>query len=177
VFLGLNPGGDSITHEEQRESCENGSPYVNEIWKNYPPGQEPLQKQIQILFAGQGWEYDQVLSGQLVPFRSQNWSSLPRKEESLEFGTSLWAEIFSYVRPNLVVALGKTEARAPINNLLSNVFGNVIRSKEISVGWGKICGGLDIYDHCRFISLPHLSRFRIMGRPASREGLKQLFSV
>ena len=46
VFVTLNPGGDKITHEEDRQSCENGSPYLIERWKNFPPGEEAYSESI-----------------------------------------------------------------------------------------------------------------------------------
>ena len=172
VFVTLNPGGDTITHEEDRESCENGSPYLLECWKHFPPGEEPLQKQIQLLFDTLGWEFDSVLSGQLVPFRSPSWKELPKRKESLQFGIQLWSKILKYVKPSLVVAMGKSHLRSPLVEIL----GTPTVSENHSVGWGNITASKDIFPSCALVSLPHLSRFQIMGRPASHEPLKVIFN-
>lgn len=172
AFITLNPGGNKITHDEVRESCEHGSPYVVEQWKSYPEGKEPLQQQIQKLYQMLGWDFDSVLSGQFVPFRSPTWAELPNRNESLQFGIELWGEIIRHVKPRLIVAMGKSQLRTPLVKAL----GTPIMSESHSVGWGKISAGLDIFEDCVLVSLPHLSRFQIMGRSASSEQLKELFN-
>ena len=106
AFITLNPGGNTITHEEVRESCEQGSPYLVEQWGNHPVGKAPLQLQIQQLYQMLGWDFDSVLSGQFVPFRSPTWDGLPRRKESLQFGIELWAGIIKHVKPRIIVAMG-----------------------------------------------------------------------
>jgi hypothetical protein len=163
-FITLNPGGDKITHEKDKKSCENGSPYLYESWKSCLPGEESLQKQIQLLFEDLGWEFDNVLSGQLVPFRSPSWAELPNQSDSLKFGIQLWKKILRYVQPKVVVAMGKSDLRTPLIEIL----GYPIKSENLPVGWGNISAALDFFDNCTLLSLPHLSRFRIMGRPESQ---------
>src|SRR5690606_7164545 len=68
VFITLNPGGAIVSHAAQRESCEAGSPYLTETWKGQEPGADPLQRQIQSLYSFLDWDFDSVLSGQLIPF-------------------------------------------------------------------------------------------------------------
>jgi hypothetical protein len=172
IFITLNPGGDKITHERDKESCEHGSPYLYESWKGCPPGEESLQKQIQILYRELDWEFDSVLSGQLVPFRSPSWSELPRQGESLEFGIQLWREVINCVKPNIIVAMGKSELRSPLIKIL----GKPKASETHSVGWGNISASLDIFASCKLLSLPHLSRFKIMGRPQSQTCINTIVS-
>lgn len=172
VFVTLNPGGNEIAHEDQRESCEDGSAYVVERWKNHPPAEAPLQKQIQLLYRRLNWDFRDVLSGQLVPFRSPSWKDLPRRRESLTFGETLWKDILRYVCPEMVVVMGTSQLRAPMRRIL----GDGISSQDILVGWGSVKAGLDVYSACRLVSLPHLSRFPIMRRVESQEGLDKLFS-
>ena len=160
VFVTLNPGGNEIPPDHPPESCEEGSAYKVECWKNCPRGEAPLQKQIQGLYCRLGWDFDEVLSGQLVPFRSPCWKSLPRRPESLAFGEKLWKEILDYVQPEMIVAMGKSQLRAPMRRIL----GNPDSSREIWVGWGRVTSGLDVYSTCRLVTLPHLSRFPIIGR-------------
>ncbi|AIE76182.1 hypothetical protein D082_50200 (plasmid) [Synechocystis sp. PCC 6714] len=173
IFLTINPAGNKITHADSRESCENGSPYLYERWKNSAPGKSPLQVQIQLLFMELEWEFDSVLSGQLVPFRSPSWNDLPHQKQSLNFGISIWARIIAHVQPKMIVAVGKTQLREPICKML----GSPILSSEELVGWGSISAGLDIFDSCSLVTLPHLSRFQIMGRDKSKEPIRKLIQT
>ena len=172
LFITLNPGGDKITHERDKESCEHGSPYLYESWKDCPPGEGSLQKQIQILYSELGWEFDSVLSGQLVPFRSPSWEQLPRQKESLEFGIQLWQKVINYVEPNVIVAMGKSELRSTLIEIL----GEPKTSETHSVGWSNVSANLDIFSSCKLLSLPHLSRFKIMGRPQSQACINTIVS-
>jgi len=172
VFLTLNPGGDKLTHEKDKESCENGSPYLHESWKNFAPGQELLQKQIQMLFSELDWTFDSVLSGQLVPFRSPSWAELPNQKASLRFGVALWKRVLEYVKPCLVVAMGKSELRTPLVDILGSPNG----TETHSVGWGNISASLDMFENCKLLTLPHLSRFKLMGRPESRHPINKIIS-
>ncbi|MFK8032200.1 MAG: hypothetical protein AB8G18_18365 [Gammaproteobacteria bacterium] len=171
LFLTLNPAGSEIAHAEHRESAEFGSPYVFETWAGHLPGQAPLQQQIQKLYRRLDWSFNVVLSGQLVPFRSPSWAELPRKTESLEFGTGLWKDVIRYVQPRIIVAVGKGQLRNPLIQIL----GVPEESHDVPVGWGQVTAGLDLYKDCRVVTLPHLSRFQIMGRSQSERGLSILF--
>lgn len=171
VFITLNPGGSVIAHEAQQESCEDGSAYLVEQWGKNTPGNAPLQRQIQSLYRHLGWEFDDVLSGQFVPFRSPSWDDLPNCQCALQFGTEIWSKLLDVIQPSTVIAMGKSKLRHPIRTIL----GSPEYSANISVGWGNITAGLDIYSDYRFVSLPHLSRFQIIDRPESEAGLCELF--
>jgi hypothetical protein len=107
AFIGLNPGGNSKTDDHVDFAMPNGSAYRDESWKGRPPGQEVLQQQVLSLFARLCVEPDQVLAGNLVPFRSHDWKSLENKTAALEFGRKIWARIFADANPTRVVAMGK----------------------------------------------------------------------
>ena len=50
LYLGLNPGGKEDLPEHPHTSCENGTAFFTESWKNNVPGTENLQVQTQLLF-------------------------------------------------------------------------------------------------------------------------------
>ncbi|MEW8437166.1 MAG: hypothetical protein AB2689_03330 [Candidatus Thiodiazotropha taylori] len=171
VFITLNPGGSTISHEAQQESCEEGSSYLVEKWGSNAPGNAPLQRQIQSLFNNLDWNFEKVLSGQFVPFRSPSWAELPHRQSALKFGYQIWSKLLDVVQPSTVVVMSKSELRKPIRSIL----GTPQSSTNVGVGWGNITAGLDIYPNCRLVSLPHLSRFQIIDRSASQVGLRELF--
>lgn len=173
IFLTLNPGGNVSRNDHPAESCESGSAYVVESWSGAPPGNSKLQLQIRALFSLIDENIDGILSGQLVPFRSPSWDALPRKEECLAFGRELWTDIIELVNPNLIIAMGKTQLRPALLDIL----GEPTMSEDVPVGWGKIKAGLDIYPGTRIVSLPHLSRFGIVTRSESLPSLKYLFDL
>lgn len=173
LFLTLNPGGSINRPDHPSSSCEDGSAYLVESWSGATPGQSKLQTQVQALFKLIDTDVETALSGQLVPFRSPSWSELPQQTECLEFGKRLWTEIIGYVRPSLIIAMGKSQLRP----VLRDICGEPEESQDILVEWGSISAGLDLYPGTRVVSLPHLSRFGIMTRVQSQPALKQLFAL
>lgn len=171
VFLTLNPGGDVIPPDHPSASCESGSAYVVESWGNSTPGASNLQVQIRSMFQILQIDINNVLSGQLVPFRSPSWIELPNCAECVTFGKKIWSEIIEYVQPKLIIAMGKTQLRP----VLLDILGEPVHCENVLVNWGKITAGIDVYEGKRVISLPHLSRFGIMTRPESRSAVDYLF--
>jgi hypothetical protein len=105
ALVTINPGGASF--EAPRWSVEEGSAYAIERWKGCAPGQETLQRQVIRMFQIMDVKPDKVLSGYLVPFRSQDWSKLPKKSDSIRFGIGLWREVFERVNAQTVLAFGR----------------------------------------------------------------------
>ena len=66
ALITLNPGGGK--YEPSLWSVEGGSAYVIESWKGFPPGEEPLQRQVRRMFEIMGVSPDEVLSAHFVPF-------------------------------------------------------------------------------------------------------------
>ena len=160
ALVTINPGGSS--YEPPAWSVESGSAYVVESWKDYAPGQEKLQLQVQRMFQVMGMKPEQVLSGYLVPFRSSGWAELPRKSESLRFGASLWREVFKRANIDTVVSFGKDTATYMAELLEAE------REVPLPAGWGSLT--IDRYRFGtggRLIVIPHLSRFGLFGRPNS----------
>ncbi|MGQ3673559.1 uracil-DNA glycosylase family protein [Xanthobacter sp. TB0136] len=170
AFIGLNPAGQVRPPDHPDLAPAQGSAYSTESWAGHAPGESPLQKQARTLFHHLGVRPEQVLAGNLVPFRSPSWAELPHRKAARTFGETLWKDILARARPRLVICMG------------AEVFGSVGQLLEagepcaISLGWGKIQGARARFGRGTIIRLPHLSRFRIITRAESRDGLKSLFA-
>ncbi|WP_127902574.1 hypothetical protein [Solirhodobacter olei] len=171
AFIGLNPGGDQIQPEHPDISTQVGSAYEDEAWGGYPPGESPLQRQVQALFGRLRIRPDQVLAGNLVPFRSPTWKSLVGRDDALAFGSNLWTEILAAARPSLVISMGN-ETTFALARLL-----DVKHPARREVGWGRVTAtrGVSADAATMLIGLPHLSRFRIITRPESARRLSGIF--
>jgi hypothetical protein len=162
ALITINPGGSKF--EEPRWSVEAGSAYAIESWKDRPPGQESLQRQVRRMFEIMAVKSEEVLSGYLVPFRSSTWNALENKQASKEFGLSIWRDILDRPKPRTVIAFGKDIAD-DIASLL-----DAKGCKKYSAGWGEQT--IDTFHHGsggKLIVLPHLSRFSLFNRPQSEE--------
>lgn len=169
AFIGMNPGGQREEPDQPRFAPDHGSAYEDEIWGNAPPGQSKLQRQVQALFAGLGVAPSDVLAGNLVPFRSPDWSALQDKQGSLAFGQRLWKDIVARAKPSLVVTMG-----GPTFDALAGALMTEATEKHL-LGWGTVAGRRAVFDGGALIGLPHLSRFGVMKREQSQEGLAALF--
>ena len=105
-----------------------------------------------------------------MPFRSPDWASLHDREQALKFGVSLWREVLAHARPELVVGMGR-ETTGALAAML-----DVRNVQRVPIGWGKIAGVRADFANGTLVGLPHLSRFGIMLRPQSEEGLRTLFA-
>ncbi|MEC9431600.1 MAG: hypothetical protein VYD87_01725 [Pseudomonadota bacterium] len=169
AFLGLNPGGRVRPTDHAEFAMPAGSAYVVESWAGHLPGGSPLQRQVRALFNGLAVEPEDVLAGNLVPFRSPDWASLHDREQALKFGIGLWREVLALARPELVIGMGRETTGALATMLDAR---NVQR---VPIGWGKIAGVRADFANGTLVGLPHLSRFGIMLRPQSEAGLRTLF--
>lgn len=170
AFIGLNPGGGRAEPDHPTFARpENSSAYLDERWKGYPAGDEPLQRQVQSLFAYLGVAAPSVLAGNLVPFRSPSWDTLKDQRRALAFGLHLWRQILNRARPSLVIAMGK-DTSARLRELLG-----VRDVASIPIGWGNVAALKGRFGSSYFVGLPHLSRFRIFGRVSSAPAVRTLF--
>ncbi len=169
AFLGLNPGGNHKPRGHAEFSMPSGSAYLEERWDNHSAGNSPLQRQVLKLFKTVGEAPENVLAGNLVPFRSPTWSSLKAKPQALEFGKEIWRSIFNYANPDIVIGMGEVAKTALIDLL------RVRDVEAIPLEWGNICAVRGRFDQGVFIGVPHLSRYRIMYRSQSMSALQRLF--
>lgn len=170
AFIGLNPGGNYQPADHGEFCMSAGSAYVVETWgASSNAGESPLQIQVRSLFKRLCVEPDQVLAGNLVPFRSPSWSRLARPDFSLSFGEEIWAEILQRACPKLIIGMGH-ETFDPLSRIV-----RVSAEKRVSVGWGKVSAKSASFEGGKLVVLPHLSRFSIITRALSAEALAALF--
>jgi hypothetical protein len=185
AFVPLNPGV-GMYHERPKLSFEEGSAYRVEPWG---PGGVLSTLQIQI-----GGLYDalaerdegttaeelmdQTLALNFCPFRSPDWKQLVNPKESIEFSQRMWARVLEIVEPPVIVCLGGE----PMHYLdpVLRAGGAALTGPEQrdSVGWGTVTYAVRRYTTGRgevtMVRLPHLSRFRIFGRPESQHATNDI---
>ncbi|UWR10903.1 uracil-DNA glycosylase family protein [Sulfitobacter mediterraneus] len=167
AFIGLNPGGRFVDPTHGKFSSEAGSAYRREV-EDWGPS-SGLQDQVMALFDRLDIVPEDVLAGNLVPFRSPSEDSLLGAAEAISFGRALWADILDKVKPTLVVSMGGT-ANREIKQLL-----NVRNLASHPIGWGNYTASRGVFEGGTWIGLPHLSRFAIMKRSKSEAALNVLF--
>jgi uracil-DNA glycosylase len=172
AFIGLNPGGDE-SNTDHGEIDTVGSAYESEDWSTakhtYSPGKSPLQLQVRKLFGMLGVNASDVLAGNLVPFRSPSWKSLPRRDEAISFGAELWRALITHANPRLIVVM----SQEPWEALLRDWKIANIESKGIN--WGSYQIRRGNWEGTKVVALPHLSRFRIMERSKSEDAVSWAF--
>lgn len=171
VVVGLNPGG-RVRHGSDW-SREDGNAYWDESWGGKPAGTDALQRQVQRLAAFVGVAPDDVASAQFVPFRSNSWSDLGRRQDAVEFARGLWKWVVDRSPATTYACLGKTVTGPEIAGLL-----DASHVANIPAGWGSQT--IDRYeskDGRAVVALPHLGRFQLFGRAASENGLKAAFRL
>lgn len=169
AFIGLNPGGGFKPADHAEFAMTDGSAYKLERW-NGAPGESKLQRQAQALFQRLDVPLEDVLAGNLIPFRSRSWSAMHHRSDALAFGKTLWSDILDRARPRLVIAMGRVTIDA-----LADVL-NVGHLEKVPVGWGTVKARRGPHRNGIFVGLPHLSRFAIIGRPESEGALQTLFN-
>lgn len=169
AFIGLNPGGAEERPDHAEFAMEPGrSAYRDESW-GAAPGAARLQREVLALFGRIGVAPEEVLAGNLVPFRSPSWTDLHDRRAALAFGAGLWRDILARARPKLVIAMGAESWRALAAILEAGP------ARRVPLAWGRVAGRAAAFPGGRLTGLPHLSRFPIVTREASRSGLAELF--
>lgn len=104
-----------------------------------------------------------------------------QRDESIAFSRDLWGDILGSVTPSAIVCLGDRPARELGATLVSSGWRLSGRPEIGLVGWGDVTYELAYYDFAGartlLARLPHLSRFGIFGRPASKEATDRLASL
>lgn len=174
AFIGLNPGGNHHPSNHSELSMTGGSAYESEAWNGSSPGESALQVQVLRLFSFLGEKPEKVLAGNLVPFRSPTWAALNNAEDAVLFGKKIWAAILNRAQPELIVSMG-----AEVRNALGEVL-EVQNFQVTKLGWGNVSARDAAFVTPQFeghlVCLPHLSRYKILGRQESNDAIKNLFS-
>ncbi len=179
----LNPAGDrDYPSHRGVERYEGGNAYTSIDWGGHGKGKAPLQRQVQGVFrhlqkrAGFAGPLDefarsQVVTSQIVPFRSPSEKTLHRRDESLTFSRNLWREIFEFWRPEAVVSISGTTTAE-----LTGLLGDIVEESSLPTGWGNYKMTLRGFEGgTRLLGLPHLSRFALFGRWQSEPHLEEAF--
>ncbi|WP_170940981.1 uracil-DNA glycosylase family protein [Antarctobacter heliothermus] len=173
AFIGLNPGGSFESPDHAEFAMPKGSAYVDEVW----PSSSRLQQEALALFERLGIAPEAVLAGNLVPFRSPDWKSLAERRKAQAFGEEIWGAILDRACPRCVVTFGS------VANDAVRVLLGVSNPKFIPVRWGDMTAQRGEFERTAshgtwsgtWIGMPHLSRFTVMTRPASRAAIDVLF--
>lgn len=172
VFIGINPGGRNKDIANDGLSVEVGSSYRIERWGgSFEPGKAPLQKQVLALFRLLSENPDQVLSGNLIPFRSPSIAELEDVQSVTAFGKELWVAILSRCPAKLIITMGNqvTKSIAPLLGITS--------LEKYPSGWGNVSIQVGEANGVLLIGIPHLSTFKLLSRPKCVEILKDILAL
>lgn len=170
AFIGLQPGGSFVPTDHPDLCRESGSAYVEEQWGNYDAGKHPLQRQVRALFERLNVRPEDVLAGNLVPFRAPNAASFPDMTGAIGFGEELWRDLLESARPDLVITMS-----APVTRSIAKVAGISAMEAHPS-GWGNVKLFMGKSESFKLLGLPHLSRFRIMTHRKSQQFISNVIN-
>ncbi len=168
-FIGLNPAGKSPDKKNDGFSSERGSSYKIEEWGIYPPGEAPLQRQVCALFEFIEVPPNQILSGNLIPFRSPRIFDLPNKARAINFSENIWRKMLKTSNVKLVITMGNDVTRS-----LSKIL-KIPHLEKFPSGWGNVSLYAGKHDNITLVGLPHLSTFKLLSRSVCSECLRAVF--
>lgn len=169
AIVGLNPGGRR--RHGPTWSSEDGNAYWTESWGGQAVGMDPLQRQIQQLAGKLKVGQQDVFAAQFVPFRSNSWGDLTNHREAVEFARQLWTWTLAQSPAQTIICLGKKVVGPEIAAIVGAKLDTVT-----SAGWGDQT--IDVYRSAggvKVVGLPHLGRFKLMGRPVSEAAVLAAF--
>lgn len=169
AFLSLNPGR-APSGSVLRDVCdERGNSYAVERHTTL----SPITDQALQAFSLLGAHPDEVMTGVVCPFRTPSWNDLQRdkRERALALGREFWVQPLQRPGVELIVCCSTEASRAVVGWLAAH------HEASASAGWGDIAihryrtrMGIPI------LALPHLSRFRLFGRPQSEAAIRELLA-
>jgi hypothetical protein len=189
LFLNLNPGGDCIPTGHSAESSEQGAAHLIEQWGDNLPGKNPLQIQVQKMFAelhkitnianSPNQLLNNSLSAYFIPFRSPRYQDLCNKKESLKFAEHLWTNILKKINPEIIICMDR-ESFKRINVVISNIYGVQPKKFTTPIGWGNYTSDVNKYissnHQCNCVRLNHLSTFKIFSRDQCKPYIDKIMS-
>jgi hypothetical protein len=116
------------------------------------------------------------LAAYFVPFRSPQFKVLSNPRESLAFAVDLWTQILSYCHPRLIITIDQQTTRC-LTRILNAKSGSTPSRRQFGIGWGMYKADLFAYESVAVLRWPHLSRFAIFGREASRPHVKRILAA
>lgn len=164
VFLSLNPGNDPSGEHMRVASDERGNSYLVERAAQH----SPIAEQYRRLCALIGKDPETVLAGALMPFRTPSWIE-SRDNPNISIAASFWRSVVTDGPIREVFCIGKTVESA------MTLLTGASQVSERPAGWGAIrIRRHETTDGLRLYGLPHLSRFKLLGRPDSEAALRAL---
>lgn len=169
TFLSLNPGRPPNDAELRVVSDERGNSYEVERLIT----QSPLTDQFLKMCGFLQVEPARVLTGVVAPFRSAGWDELLRtqREAALDIGRAFWAEaLMEPGRRGPIVVCSNQAARLVVDILGAH------HKVSFPAGWGNTRVHRFRGEKGQtVVHLPHLSRYRLFGRPLSEDALQRVF--
>lgn len=169
AFLSQKPGRPPNAANLRTVSDERGNSYEVEARTTVSPITEQFLRFCRFV----GVRPSDVLTGVASPFRAAAWADLSpaQQAQGLALGREFWDKPLRSPQLRLVVAVSQEAADLVVD---------VMDAKPLDVlgsGWGS-------YSIRRFqanrgaliVHLPHLSRFKLFGRPASEAFLRDAFA-
>lgn len=170
TFLSLNPGRAPDAADMRVVADERGNSYEVEQYTTKSNITAQFMRFAEFL----GCAPNDILTGVVAPFRSDGWAELSstQKRRSLELGYAFWSEPLRH--PDLkVITVCSEEAASMAVDITDASLDEVLDS-----GWGTI--KIRRYRTPQgqlIVHLPHLSRFRLFGRPESEGPLRKAFEL
>ena len=167
AFLSLNPGrGETLDKDTMRDIAdERGNTYEVEQGTSGSPIVNQFLRLSKLL----GCQPADILTGVIAPFRSTSWDTLTESQQkgSLDLGRRFWMGPLSRPDLRLIITSGEAVARQVVSITGARFDG------EACAGWGsqklrryRSPGGQVV------VRLPHLSRFRLLGREPSEQKVR-----
>ena len=184
LFVGTNPGGSEYVRPIP--SVEDGNAYRVET--DWGPSGTRHQEQVRRLYEHLARKLerddverlmDETLASNFCPFRSGSWP-VPNKKRSVAFSYELWRDVWRHVLRHVerpVTICNGRDALHYFRSLLDGQGARRIGEEFGSVGWGDQMYELVRYDAAVLVGVPHLSRFRIVGRPESQKAVDDIVSA
>lgn len=166
AFLSLNPGTAPDGADMCTISDERGNSYAVEREET----KSPLTDQFLLLAQLLGRRPADILTGVVAPFRSDSWGNLEKRqrEESLAIGRRFWRGPLSRPDLRLVIACSGEAGK-----LVAGILGASLDS-VVCAGWGNIKLRRYLSPQGEVVvQLPHLSRFRLLGRERSEPKVRE----
>lgn len=170
AFLSLNPGVAPDGADLRTVSDERGNSYVVEQLTTRSPITDQYLRLAELV----GVDPSAILAGVVIPFRSASVAKLTTEQRStgLDLAADFWREPLARPALRTIVASGQ-EAGDFVVNLLAAHPDSVVPS-----GWGGIVlRRFRTPDGRAVVQLPHLSRFKLLSRPACMQPLRTVLAL
>lgn len=160
AFISLNPGKAPDGATLRMVSDERGNSYGVERSTSRSPITDQFLRLADLLDV----RPCDILTGVAAPFRSDSWGGLTNRQrrEALALGKRFWEAPLSRPELRLIVVCSKEAAQLTVEVTKASFV------DEYPAGWGR----QKLRRYCvqpdkKIVHLPHLSRFRLLGRDPS----------